>query len=44
MARLVAKNEHQKDMCYNEIGPGAHNIDTISCSIVNIIGRVYVVM
>lgn len=27
--RLVVKNEHQKDMCYEEIGFCAQNLDTI---------------
>lgn len=27
--RLVVKNEHQKDMCYEKIGFCARNLDTI---------------
>ena len=29
MARIALKNGHQKDMCYDEIGLCAQNIDTI---------------
>lgn len=35
------KNGNQKDTHPNEMGPCAQNIDTISCSIVNTMGRVY---
>ena len=42
MARLVLKNGNQKDMCTNEIGLYAHNIDTIRGSFVNTIGRIFV--
>jgi hypothetical protein len=32
------------NMCYNEIGPFAHNVLTILGSIVNMIGRAYVII
>lgn len=35
MARLVAKNRHQKDACYDEIGLCAQHKDTIPSSTVN---------
>ena len=40
MARLVGKNGHQKDMCYNEIGLCAQNKDIIVGFAANISGRV----
>ena len=38
------KNGHQKHMCYNEIRLCAHNILTSLGSIVNTIGRAYVII
>jgi hypothetical protein len=44
MAKLVIKNEHQKDTCHNKIGLCAQNLDTILSSIVSIAtGRTYVI-
>jgi hypothetical protein len=43
MARFVVKNGHKKDTCFDEVGLCAQNIDTILDSIVNTIGRVYVI-
>lgn len=37
MARPGVKRRHQKDMCHDEIGLCARNLDTILGSIVNII-------
>lgn len=39
-ARLVVKNAHQKDMCYNQIGLCIQKKGTILGSIINTIGRV----
>lgn len=41
---LLAKNGHKKDRYHDEIGLGAHNIDTNVGSNVNQIGKVYVVV
>ena len=41
--KLVVRNKHQKDMCCNEIGPCVQNMDIILVSIVNPIGRAYVI-
>ena len=38
MARFIVKNGHHKDMCYDEIGLCAQNIDTFLGSIINTIG------
>ena len=43
MARLGVKNGHRKDMCKDEIGLCAQNIDAILGSIVNTIWRAYVI-
>ena len=44
MARIVVKNGHQKDTCYNEIGLCAQHISTILGSLVNnTIGRMYLI-
>jgi hypothetical protein len=44
MASLVVKNGHQKDMCHDEIEPRPPNIFTILTSIVNAMGRTYVII
>ena len=44
MARLVFKTRDQKDMCYNEIGFCAQNINTILGLIVNTNRRAYAVI
>lgn len=41
MTWLVLKYGHQKDMCYDETGLCAQSIDTILGSMVNTIGRAY---
>ena len=44
MARLVVKNGHDKDSCYDDIELCAQNILTILGSILNItIGRAFVI-
>ena len=43
MARLGVKKGHRKDICNDEIGLCAQNIDAILGSIVNTIWRVYVI-
>ena len=44
MASLVVKNGHQKDMCHDETETCPPNIFTILSSIVNAMGRAYVVI
>lgn len=44
IARLVVEYGHGKDICYDEIGLCALNIDTILSSIMNPIGRTYVII
>jgi hypothetical protein len=39
----MVKNGHQIDMCCHEIGLYAQNIDSILGSIMNTIGRAYVI-
>ena len=41
---FVVKNGHLKDVCCHEIGLYAQNIDTILDSIMNTIGRAYVII
>ena len=43
MAKLVVKIEHQKDMCYNEIGLCVKNLDIILGSIANKNKRDYMI-
>ena len=43
MTRLVIKIEHQKDICSDEIDLRAQNKDTILGSVLNSIGRAYVI-
>ena len=43
MARLIVKNGHQKDTCYNEIALCAQNLDAVLGSIFNTIWRDYVI-
>ena len=43
MARLVVKNGHQKETCYNELELCAQNKDNVLGSVVNTIGRAYVI-
>ena len=44
MTRFSIRSGHQTNICYNEIGPFAHNVLTILGSIVNMVGRVYVII
>lgn len=44
MAGFVVKNKHQKAMCYDEIGLCIQNILTILGSILDTIGRAYVIV
>jgi hypothetical protein len=44
MAKVLVKNQHQKDMCCDEIGLSAQNINTVLGAIVNTTGKVYVNM
>ncbi len=43
MARLSVKNGYHKDLCYDEIGPRAQNIDIVLGWLLNMIGRAYVI-
>ena len=43
MARLEFKKETSKATCYVELGVCTQNTDTIPGSIVNMIGRVYII-
>ena len=43
MARLVVKNKHEHDTCYNGIRLCPHDTDTILGSIVNTSNRVYMI-
>lgn len=43
ITRRLVKNEYQNFMCYNEIELHAQNIDTNLDSVVNMIGRAYVI-
>lgn len=44
MPKLAGKNKHLKDMCYNENGLSAQNINTILDLTVNPNGRIHVMV
>ena len=44
MAKVLVKNDHQKDMCCDENGLSAQNISTVLGAIVNTTRKVYVNM
>lgn len=41
MERLVVKNGHEKDACYDKIGLCVHTLDIIIASIYNVVGMAY---